>query len=926
MRHGLLTGYTAGVSPAIGGTLDISTSVPMNLRLSKLLPPLSPAALLVRNRLGIGSGLFPAAKLIVVHAPAGFGKTTLLAQWREQLQNNKTATAWITLDEADNDPARFLGYLVAALAPIVPELGQESILGSYGPDQVRSFLGIVTELIDSLANLEVPFVLFLDDFEYITDERVLEAVRRLADQLPMHQQIVIGSRRAPEVGFARLRVRGLAIEFSMGALRFSEDETREFFRTTRGLALSDHEVHILQKDTEGWVVALQLVALSLAAGQSAGSLLDALSTSSAGITDYLADDVFSRQSEDIRLFLLETCILNQLSAPLCDMVTGRQDSLFLLEQIERSNLFLMPLDSERTRFRYHSVFAEFLRGRLLRTHSLDASALHRRASAWHAEQGWWISSVRHALTTGDMDYAAQRMEQGVDETLHAGRMATIAGWIDSLPAEILRTRIALEIKYAWALIFLYRYAEAQTRLESLALRLAASDGGKQCHADDLRAMRVVLLGFTDHFEDAYTMGVEELPRISNDGPFGRAIVASAMAYATIASGRFAETTPLLDIVRESHQRTNSAVGLIHHQLLTGMAELAQGRLHAALRHFTGASIVPEGMSPNSQGPVAAAVYLADAMYETNQIGDSEKHLLCHLEGITESGMWDFLIQSHRTLTLIHRARQDWDGAHKWVDALERLGQKREVSRIVASARLLRARLAIDSGDLNYAEQQIELAEAGADWLRYEDWRPFANEHLMPSYVRCRLMLAQGEYHAAQARLKLLLRQAEAKQRSHRALLIRVLLVKATVLSGDEAAAIEILGEVVSLAMREGYRRTLLDEGEPITRILCRIHAEKILEEPRRLDEHRNQGGRPGASSIGVRVPFTDSFNIREQFSSREMQVLYLVAQGFSNQMVADRLFLSEATIKFHLRNINAKTGAKNRVQAVAIARRLGLLS
>ncbi|MBV8158823.1 MAG: AAA family ATPase, partial [Dyella sp.] len=860
-----------------------------------------------------------------VHAPAGFGKTTLLAQWHEQLRNNGVATAWITLDEADNDSARFLSYLLAALDRMAPQLKWESIRRSRSHGSMGSILGTITEVIDTLANLEAPFVLFLDDFESITDERVGEAVRRLAEQLPIQQQIVIGSRRVPEIGFARLRLRGLAIEFSTDALRFSEDETRAFLRASRGLTLSDHEVHALQRDTEGWVAALQLAALSLASGQSPAPLIDALGTCSAGIAEYLAEDVLSRQSENVRQFLLQTCILDQLSAPLCDAVTGRNDSASMLEQIERSNLFLSCLDSEHTRFRYHSLFSEFLRSRLSRTQNSQLSLLHRRASDWYAERSWWISAVRHALATKEMDYAAQRMEQGVGETLHAGRMATIAGWVDALPAEILAAHGALEVKYVWALIFLYRYAEARARLETLVSRSAMPGQGEQGYADDLKAMRVVLLGFTDHFEDAYAAGIEELPRISNDGPFGRGIVASAMAYATIASGRFAETTRFLDIVRESHLRARSGVGLIHHQLLTGMAELAQGRLQAALRHFTSASTVPEGISPNSQGLVAASVYLADALYEINQIEESEKHLLLHLEGIIESGMWDFLVQSHRTLALIHRARKDWDGAHRWVDALERLGQQRDVPRIVASARLLRACLAIDRNDLVHADQQLKVAENGADWQRYENWRPFANERLMPDYVRFHLALARGEYHAVRAGVEPLLHRAEARNQFHRALMLRVLLARAIAQSSDEPAAADILREVLPIATREGYVRTFLDEGEVVSRIMRRVQVDESR------DERNHAGASAGQLSVGelprtgAKPPHADPFNIREQFSDREIQVLHLVAQGLSNQTIAERLFLSEATIKFHLRNINNKAGAHNRVQAVAIARRLGLV-
>lgn len=897
----------------------------MILRPAKLSPPLCPTSLLVRERLGIGSGSFPAVKLIVVHAPAGFGKTTLLAQWHHQLRGDGIATSWITLDEADNDPGRFLGYLVAALARMAPELGWERQSSSPGQQSACSLLGAITELIDTLANLEAPFVLFLDDFESITDPRILEAVRRLVEQLSMHHQVVIGSRRVPEIGLPRLRMRGVAIEFSTEALRFSEEETRAFLRVSRGFTLSDEEVGVLQKDTEGWIAALQLAALSLAAGQRAGPLLDALSTQSAGIAEYLTDDVLSRQSEAIRQFLLETCILDQLSAPLCDAVTGGQDSASLLERIERSNLFLTPLDGEHTRFRYHSLFAEFLRSRLLRTQGLQPAELHRRASAWYAEQGSWISAVRHAVATGDMDYAARRMEQGADETLHAGRMATIASWVDTLPADVLAAHVALEVKYVWALIFLYRYAEARSHLESLVSRSGVAGADGQSHTDDFRAMRVVLSGFTDCFEEAYATGVEALPLVSNDGPFGRGIVASTMAYATIASGRFSETTPLLDIVRESHQRANSAVGLIHHQLLTGIAELAQGRLQAALRHFTAAATAPEGMSPNSQGLVAATVYLADALYETDRIDDSEKSLLRHLEWITESGMWDFLIQSHRTLALICRVRKDWDGAHKWVDALEQLGQRRQVSRIVGSARLLRAGFALDRGDLAHAEQQLELGEQAADWQRYENWRPFANEHLMPAHVRFRMMLAKGEHSAAREGLVTLLRRAETHRQVHRALLLRVLLAKAIALSGDEAAAADVLGESFPTAAREGYCRTLLDEGEVIGRLMRRI---QVVEIRRQLDgagEACTERPVPGATQTVARKPLVDSFNVREQFSEREIQVLHLAAQGLRTQAIAERLFVSEATIKFHLHNVNCKTGAHNRVQAIAIARRLGLV-
>lgn len=903
--------------------IESSAGSSLRLRLSKVAAPVRPDWTISRTHLEFDSSAFPAAKLVLLRAPAGFGKTTLLLQWYSRLQESGAAVAWLDVDEADNDPVRFMCYLILALGKVSPALASEPILAELQSRPTANPEPLVTELIDFLASQNKPFVLFIDDFECITNERVLSAVRQLAAQLPMNQQLVIASRSVPEIGFVRLRVRGQAIEFGVEALRFSEEETGAFVRDKHGLALSDAEIRMLHRGTEGWAAALHLAALSIDGRSGKGPALGNTNLCSADMTQYLAEDVLSRQPAEVNEFLLKTSILSELSAPLCDAVLGRSDSAAFLERLEKLNLFLTPLDSERSWYRYHALFADFLKSRL---GAQMAAELHRKAAVWHAGQHWWISAIHHALKAGDLAFAAGLMEKAADETLHAGRMDTVIKWVEALPADALSEHPLLEIEYIWALVFRYRYLDARERLVGLVARGKAAGPAAEFHGD-IEMIRAMMFHFADQFDECYALGTRILPGLSSEHPFGRGILTSAVAYAALTSSRYAEIQPLLDTARNIHMAAYSDAGTIYCELLAGMVELTKGHLQAALRQFDYASSLIEKADPSSSGAVIATALRSCILYEMDRIEDCEALLCDRLEQIgAASVMSDPIILAYRALAKISIIRGDWEGAFKRVDELRRVGLQQKLPRIVASAHLLTAEIALHQGNLDEAEERVGEAEALVDWRYFDEWTPFANDILFPAFVRLRLAFARKEHAKVIREIAPLVTRADALKRFNRSLALRLLWAKAIASSEDETSAARFLQESLPHALREGYRRTFLDEGEAIVRAMEKLAAETPVAEFLASIRHTNGDQQRCTPLRPAERHAAQVYDFQEEFSNREIQVLHLVDQGLTNRTIAERLFISEATVKFHLHNINLKTGARSRTQAIAIARRIGLLN
>ncbi|MGD9092478.1 MAG: hypothetical protein PVF74_06500, partial [Anaerolineales bacterium] len=414
---------------------------------TKLHQPLVPGALVSRRRLieRLNDGMCNGNKLTLVSAPAGYGKTSLVVEW---LRWRDQPFAWLTLDGGDNDPSRFFAYFVAALQRVYPDVGQAAQAMLQAP-QPPSSEPLLTSLINDI--VETPHLLVLDDYHVIEESTIQEAVAFLLDHMPRQMRLIIATRSDPPLPLALLRGRGQLKELHAVDLRFTTDEVKAFLNDVMGLALSTEQITALESRTEGWIAGLQMAALSMRGHKDVSDFIQAFTGSHRYILDYLTEEVLNRQTEDIQAFLLQTSILDRLSASLCNTVSGQTDSQSTLEALEAANLFLIPLDEERCWYRYHTLFADLLRQRLRRDRTNIEPELHRRASEWFQGIGSIPEAVSHALAAGDSQRAASLIEQVSWSILQPREMSTIQGWLDALPDEVVRSRPRLGIARAWTL-------------------------------------------------------------------------------------------------------------------------------------------------------------------------------------------------------------------------------------------------------------------------------------------------------------------------------------------------------------------------------------------------------------------------------------------------------------------------------------------
>ena len=856
------------------------------------------------------------AKLVLVRAPAGFGKTTAMQQSRALLEARGIDTAWLTLDRADNDVSRFLGCLGEALAPIAADdAGRGSPL-------------------DALARHAAPFALFLDDFEMLQEPAVLGLLREIVDRLPRLGQLVIGSRALPELGLGRLRARGQLVEVDADHLRFSADETAEFF-ARRGAPLAAPQVARLHARTEGWVAALWLASMAIERHGAGSDFIDRFSGSNRAIADYLAEDVLAHQGAEVREFLLRTSVLRHLTAPLCQALVPRQDCARVLDELEAANVFVTPIAGEDGSWRYHSLFAEFLQARLRREQPDEFARLNLAAAGWYEIAGRPVPAIDHALDGGDFPYALQLLSQHAEAFVAQGRMRLLARWFAAVPAGALEAHPLLQAIAVWASCFTEGPWAAMARLDACQAA-GAGDPGVQAH---LRAQRPLLLAMMDRYEDAYAAGRDGLARLPSCKPFADSVLTNAMASVVSVMGETREAHRLLDSARAG--RGTSAFVRTYTESMDGLLDLQEGRLRQATARFRLVLTDPGGGQATSypgpyhhSGNAWAGVLYAMAIYEANQLQQAEHLLSIYLPLASDVGLPDHMIASHAMRSRIAFQRGDVDAAVRALTDLEYLGHQRQLPRVVCSAKLERARMLTLQGNAQAASEELARADDSALWQRVERQRLPAHETDDMATGRLRWEIRFGDIRQALPRLEREIAHAENRARHSRALKLRVLLALAQQRGGDPSSALRSLDAALRIAAPEGFMRVFLDEGPAVAGLLHRLRAQRqepgaALGDPL-FDDYLQRlaeaAGTAAHADTDHEPPATPGAAAgAAELTRKEIRVLELLAEGYSNGAMAEKLFVSESTVRTHLRNINAKLDARSRTQAVAIARRLGVI-
>ncbi len=910
---------------------------------TKLYIPPPPPKVVLRPRLveRLNEGLH--RKLTLVSAPAGFGKTTLISEWVAGLQASDRQVAWLSLDEGDSDPTRFISYLVAALRTIAPNISEGVVVALQSP-QPPPAEAVLTALLNEIATIPDNFVLILDDYHVIDARAVDDALTFLLEHLPPQGHLVITTREDPQLPLARFRARDQLTELRATNLRFTPDEAATFLNRVIGPGLAAVDVTALETRTEGWIAGLQLAALSMRGREDIPAFVRVFAGDNRYIVDYLVEEVLQRQPESVRSFLLQTSILDRLNGPLCDAVTGQQEGHARLAALERGNFFVTPLDDKRHWYRYHHLFAEVLHAHLVAETAGQPdliATLHRRASVWYEHHGSAADAIRHALAVEDFERAANLVERAVPAMLRSRQEAALLGWMKALPDELIQCRPVLCVWYAHVLL-------ASGELDKVEDRLRAAERWLDPpNTIDTTAGRSEMLVVDEeafrHLSGAIAVARAGLALYLGD-------VAATLKYARLA----------LDLVPEDdHLRRGSAA------VLLGLASWTSGDLEAAHRSYA------EGMASlqragNISDILGCSIALADIRIAQGRLHEAMRIYERGLQLATEQtkqgepvmrGTADMYVG----MSALYRERDDLNAATQHLLRSKELGEHNGLPQNRYRWCVAMSRIREVGGDLDGALDLLHEAERAyvgdfspnvrpvAAWMtrvwvvqgRFEDALGWVRARALSpeddlSYLRefehitlARLLLARyrsertGRFISeALGLLKRLLQAAEEGGRVGSVIEILVLQALVYQAQGNIPAALTPLQRALTLAEPEGYVRMFVDEGSPMIALLTEASKRGITPNyPHRLLSAPGEAGEAEGRTLVMPV----THPLIEPLSERELEVLRLLGTELSGPEVASELMVSLSTMRTHTSNIYNKLGVDNRRAAVRRAEELHLL-
>jgi ATP/maltotriose-dependent transcriptional regulator MalT len=867
----------------------------------------------------VGEGGRPS--VLLVSAPAGFGKSTLLAQ---SLLEGAPAVAWLSLDPGDNDPSSYWAYVLAAIRTAAPKVGGSAqvLLESPGSVPVTT---VLTTVLNDLADSDEDVVLVLDDYHVIHAPDIHEAMAFLIDHLPPQLRLVLATRSDPPLPLARLRARGELAEVRAADLRFTEQETAAYL-DGMGLRLSAGDVATLEGRTEGWVAALQLAALSLQGRDDATGFIDRFAGDDRHVVDYLVEEVVQRQPEDVRHFLLRTSVLRRLSGPLTDAVTGRSDGRVMLEALDRDNLFVVPLDDQRRWYRYHHLFADMLQARLLDERPGEVPELHRRASAWHEQDGDTTAAIEHALAARDADRAAELVELEIRAMGRDRREAQLRRWMEALPEAVFARRPVLAMGHVGALMSTGETRGVEPRLRSAerwleALRaepagrlpaglLVADPGELPKLAGLVGVHRCGLALMGGDVERTMVLGREAIAVLDAGDHLGQAAVTALMG---IASWRLGDLATAEAAYAESMRRLaleGYVADVLGCAITLADLQVTQGRLRSAERTYREALDLAARQAPGPlRGTPDMHVGLSMIQHERGDLAAAREHLRLGHELGDHLGMPRYPHRWRIAEARVHEAEGDLDGALRVLDEAERVYDG-DFSPDVQPVAAMRARVWVRQGR----------SERALDWAADRGLSPDDDPQYLREYEHltlARALLARRD-PAAEGLLERLLGAAEEGGRAGSVLEILVLRAMALQLRGDLDAAVTTVAGALEMAQPEGYVRTFTDEGPALATLLSAAARRGVAAAyVARLLGSRSPGAvqRPAGSDVLV-----------DPLSERELEVLRLLATDLNGPEIARHLVVSLNTVRTHTKSIYAKLGVGSRRAAVGRAEQLGLLA
>ncbi len=874
-------------------------------------------------------------KLTLLSAPAGFGKTTLVSHWVEHLQgvneidSQPIQVAWLSLDQDDNDPVRILTYFITALNQIKgieADLGQGALSMLQSP-QPPSPNSVLISLINDLAAISEKIIFVLDDYHLIESKEIHQALIFLLENLPSQLHLAIATRQDPPLSLGRLRARDQINEVRAAELRFSIDEAADFLNQVMGLDLSPSQVAELEHRTEGWIAGLQLAAISMQGREDVQGFIRSFSGTNRLVLDFLIEEVLGGLESDIQDFLLQTSILKRLYGPLCDALTGRDNSQAVLEELDQANLFIVPLDEERCWYRYHHLISDLLRQRLVSHHGGSLKELHGKASKWYEENEDLSEAVHHALAGEDPKSAIGLIKKGALAALEDSDFRFILDSVNLLPAAVLQNEPWLFIYHTWALLLTGHVVAARPKLENLDWLLEYANDENEFQQrimlGNIAGLKVFLAGWLRDYEKL----LEYAQQVRLNLPENNWI----RGYCAMMVGSSYWQKGDLEQAREAFAESAS-VGIVsgnYHMAVSATCQGAHsfelaGRLKEACDMLLGAyELAPQ------DGRISPVIGYIDVgygriLYEFNEIDLAEQKLEQSVK--FSQYMLDERVEKigYFLLAKVHMANGDYQAAQRSIARGENAVNNREIDHDLKGAEFPQIRLWIREGNF----------PALKAWLEVNDPWPGNNVHLkirLTYTMHARALVALSREFPEEPYLTTatdllgeLYDMAVGNGWGNK--IIEILCLQALaygIQDEDDDRAIEILAQALKRAAPEGYIRTFVDEGPPMAQLLYEALKREI--ETDYVQRLLAAFPVPDPKEDVSKKPQVDQSGLIEPLSDREIDVLQFLAKGLTNQAIATRLFLSIHTVKTHTRNIYSKLGVKNRTQAVDRARTLGIL-
>jgi ATP/maltotriose-dependent transcriptional regulator MalT len=878
--------------------------------------------LVARPRLLAILSELPRKRLGVIKAPAGFGKSSLAAAWAEKLEQSGNCVGWLTIDSDDDEATRFLFYVSQALHHACPDVGAGAI-GLILENNLIDPTAILSSLINDLAEIEDDVYLFLEDYHWLGASRIHQTVAYFLKHAPSHCHVVLTTRTEPPLPLATLRAQNQLIEIDAEALRFDMQETQAFLDSTKPGVLELPDIQLLQRKTEGWAAALRIISsMPPQPGFGLKEYVHSLSGSQRPIAAYLVEMLDGLPVEVVD-FMLRTAVLDRLSGPLCEAVTGSSSSRTILASLAQRQMLLTPLDHDGVWLRYHALLAEYLKQRLEADRGLEVRELHKRAALWYASRELWTEAVQHAIAADDSDRAISWIKNCAMTLIKKGDLFTLLDWQRQFPDELMRGQPEVRLAIAWGLALALRFDEAlqlATDIENdiAATHLPASDLLCEC-----QTIRSVALALKDDTERALPLG-QACVNGSSD-PWTANVASNVLRYGHLKTGNLKQfhATPWIPYSAEEDRR--NVFASVYRHCLKGLAEERQIRLVAADGNYReGLRIAEQGVGPNSIAAALPASLIARIKYEQGQLDEAEAWVIDRVPLISSGTMLDCVWSAYFVISRVAAARMNFERARTLLERAENLGVARDWGRLSAGVIAEQARIHVADGRLDEAAACVDRLERLA--RKYPAPRPCAWSEIewYHKLSRAHLLGQQARPDEAIAILQQLQHEAEAMQ--HRQFLIGVAIrLSAVQLSaGKVAEAVSRFRRVLTACAAAGLYQTVLDEGPIISNLLQTARDSgniktDLIPYADRLDAGLQRAGQD-------RLTPNSGAPILTALSRRETVILKLIAQGLSNKEIARSLDIGPETVKSHLKSVFTKLGVERRAQAVSRAQTLGLVT